>query len=133
MNRKGDIAELKLVLEATKQGFDVFTPFSHDTKVDVILMRAGGKPVTVQVKHGTPQGTRNHSHKVLVGSAKSSNRLPSNTPRYTRYVEGDFDLLCIYIEGHGLSFWHLRDICHQATFRWNVNRPINNWAIFDEF
>ena len=121
------------MLEATKRNFDVFTPYCHSTKVDVILMKPGGSPVTVQVKHGSPQKTRNHSHKVLVGSAKSSNRLPSDTPRYTRYVEGDFDLLCIHIDGYGLSFWHLKDLCHKATFRWDISKPINNWEIFNEF
>lgn len=130
MNRKGDIAELSFVLEATKQGLDVFTPFTHHTKVDVIVMQAGKKPVTVQVKHGTPMGTNNNSHKVLVGSAKSSNRLPSPTPTYTRYVENDFDVMAIYLGDIGFSFWHLKDICHKATFRWNENKPTNNWEIF---
>ena len=133
MNRKGDIAELAYMLAATEQGLDVFNPFSHSTKVDVIVMRPGGKPITVQVKHGTPMGTSNHSHKILVGSAKSSNRLPGNTPRYVRYEEGDFDIVAIYLGEFGFSFWHLRDICHQATFRWNIDKPTNNWEIFDGF
>lgn len=130
MNRKGDIAELSFILEAHRQGLDTFTPFSHSTKVDVIVMKAGSKPITVQVKHGTPQGTSNNSHKVLVGSAKTSNRLPSAAPRYTRYVETDFDIMAIYLGDIGFSFWHLKDICHQATFRWNENKPTNNWHVF---
>jgi len=132
VNRKGDIAELSFVLEAYRQGMDVFTPFSHATKVDVIVMRAGGKPITVQVKHGSPQGTKNNAHKILVGSAKTSNRLPSGSPRYTRYTENDFDIMAIYLGDIGWSFWHLRDICHQATFRWNNTKQINNWDIFNE-
>ena len=132
MNRKGDIAEMAFMLEATKQGLDVFNPFTHSTKVDVIVMRPGGQPITVQVKHGTPQNTRSNAHKILVGSAKSSNKKPGKIPRYVRYEVGDFDLVAIYLRDIGFSFWHLKDICHQATFRWNKTKPTNNWCIFDE-
>lgn len=118
------------VVENTE--YDVFNPFSHSTKADVILMKPGSRPITVQVKHGSPKGTSNDSHKVLVGSAKSSNRLPSKTPRYIRYGIQDFDILSIYIPKYGFSMWHLKDVCHQATFTWNNTMPINNWHILEE-
>ena len=134
MNVKGDIAEINFVLNATERGWTTFTPFTHATKVDVIVLKQGQRPITVQVKSGTPQGTKTNAHKVLVGSAKSSNRLKTNTPRYTRYQEGDFDILAIYLPGIGFSFHHLADVSGKATFSWNNTKTeaTNNWEIFNQ-
>ena len=134
MNRTGDEAELAFLLEASKRGYDIFIPFSHCTKVDVIIMQPGSKPITVQVKKGTRlSDCRRPTYKVLVGSARSSNRLPSDTPRYTRYTEADFHILAVQIGRHGFSFWKTEDVCHQSTFRWNETKPSNNWELIDNY
>ena len=136
MNRSGDEAELAFLLEASKRGYNIFIPFSHCTKVDIIIMKPGGKPITVQIKKGTRlKDCRRPTYKVLVGSAKSSNRLPSETPRYTRYTEGDFNILAIYIAEYGFSFWRIEDVCHQSTLRWNESKSdnTNNWELIESF
>jgi len=131
MNRAGDIAELSFMLEAVKNNLDVFNPFSHSTKVDCIVMKAGGLPIRVQVKKGVRiKRCKRATYKVVVGSCKSSTFKRGDKPRIARYSENDFDILAIDLGEHGFSFWKLEDICHQTTWRWNPTRPTNNWNIF---
>ena len=132
MNQAGEISEMAFSLAAVRQGWTVFSPHSHNTKVDLILHKQGMKPITCQVKKGTILKENSRpTYKVLVGSAKTSNRLPSGSPRYTRYNKTDFDILVIDIAEFGFSFWRIEDVCHQATFRWNETKPSNNWEIFN--
>ena len=134
MNRSGDEAELAFLLEASKRGYDIFIPFSHCTKVDIIIMKPGSQPITIQVKKGTHLKENSRpTYKVLVGSAKSSNRKPSKTPRYQRYTEGDFDILAVYLADYGFSFWRIEDVCHQSTLRWNESKTdnTNNWDLIE--
>ena len=131
MNQAGEISELSFALAAVKRGWTVFTPHTHATKIDIILHKPGQRPITCQVKKGVHLKENSRpTYKVLVGSAKSSNRLPSKTPRYSRYTEKDFDILVIDIAEHGFTFWPVEDVCHQSTFRWNETKPSNNWEIF---
>jgi len=133
VNQAGEISELAFALEAVKRGWTIFTPHTHATKIDLILHKPGQRPITCQVKKGTRLGDcRRPTYKVLVGSAKSSNRLPSSTPRYNRYTAESFDILVIDIAEHGFSFWKIEDVCHQCTFRWNETKPSNNWEVFEE-
>ena len=133
MNQAGEISEIAFTLAAVREGWTVFTPHSHNTKVDIILHKQGQLPITCQVKKGTRLKENSRpTYKVLVGSAKSSNRLPSGTPRYTRYTKTDFDILVIDIGEFGFSFWRIEDVCHQSTFRWNETKQSNNWILFDE-
>ena len=134
MNRSGDEAELAFLLEASKRGYDIFIPFSHCTKVDVIIMKPGNQPITVQIKKGTHLKENSRpTYKVLVGSAKSSNRRATKTPRYNRYTKNDFHILAVHIAEYGFSFWKVEDVCHQSTFRWNEDKPSNNWELIDSF
>ena len=131
MNQAGEISEISFTLAAVTRGWTIFSPHSHSTKVDLILHKQGQRPITCQVKKGTRLGDcRRPTYKVLVGSAKSSNRLHNGTPRYSRYTEKDFDILVIDIAEHGFTFWPVEDVCHQSTFRWNKTKPSNNWEIF---
>jgi len=134
MNQAGEISEIVFTLAAVREGYTVFTPHTHATKIDLILHKPGQRPITCQVKKGTRlKDNSRPTYKVLVGSAKSSNRLPSDTPRYSRYTEKDFDILVIDLGEHGLSFWRIEDICHQSTWRWNEDKPVNNWEILDTY
>ena len=133
MNQAGEISEISFTLAAVTRGWTVFSPHSHSTKVDLILHKQGMKPITCQVKKGTLLKENSRpTYKVLVGSAKSSNRLHNGTPRYTRYTKTDFDILVIDIGEFGFTFWRVEDVCHQATFRWNETKPSENWEIFNE-
>jgi hypothetical protein len=132
MNRAGDISELSFMLQAVKNNMDVFNPFSHSTKVDCIVMKPGGKPIRVQVKKGVRvTNCKRLTYKVIVGSAKPSSRRGTKKPRLVRYTAVDFDILAIDLGKHGFSFWKIEDICHQTTWRWNKNKPKDNWEIFE--
>ena len=50
MNSAGDIAELAFIHEAYKRGYKAFIPYSHDTKMDVIIKRPGEPLISVQVR-----------------------------------------------------------------------------------
>lgn len=132
MNRAGDISELKFMLAAVENGYDVFNPFSHSTKVDCIIMLPGGSPVRVQVKKGVlEKRCVKPTYKVIVGSAKSSTvARRGGGARVSRYTEADFDVLAIDLGERGFSFWRLGDVCHQSTWRWNDKKPSNNWDLF---
>jgi len=130
MNQAGEESELLVALLAVRKGYTVFTPHTHNTKVDIILHKAGEKPITCQIKKGTLlKKNKRPTYKILVGSAKSSSRLNNGIPRYTRYTKDDFDVMVIDVGPHGLSFWKTEDICHQSTFRWNEDKPANNWEL----
>jgi len=131
VNQAGEVSEISFTLAAVKRGWTVFTPHTHSTKVDLILHKPGSKPITCQVKKGTRLKENSRpTYKVLVGSAKSSNRLPSSTPRYSRYTVSDFDILVIDLAEYGFAFCRIGDVCHQSTYRWNEDKPSNNWEVF---
>ena len=138
MNQAGDIAELALALAATKKGYAVYLPFGHQTKTDMILMKDGSKPVTVQVKKGSLQRKRKPHHasswKALVGSCRSSSST-SIGPRLKRYKKNDFDVLALYIQELNLfGFYELNAITGRSSMRWNEGKSRrNNWDIFDKY
>lgn len=139
MNRSGDVAELAFILEAYRRGWTAFIPYSHDTRVDVILHRDGQAPVTVQVKKGVYQKKRMPHHadswKVIVGSCKSSRQHnPQTEPRINKYTN-EFDVLAIYVQELDIFSLHmLSDVCGQSSMRFNANKsPRDNWHIFDGF
>lgn len=74
VNQAGEISEIVFTLAAVREGYTVFTPHTHNTKIDIILHKQGMKPITCQVKKGTRlKDNSRPTYKVLVGSAKSSN------------------------------------------------------------
>ena len=123
MNSAGDIAETTFLAEIYKRGYKAFLPFSHDTKTDLIIKRGEERPISVQVKKGTLQKNPPHltqTWKALVGSCKSSNRINTNTPRFTKYKPEAFDVLAVYIQEHDTWVLHkLVDIVGKASIRWN--------------
>ena len=140
MNKAGDIAELAFILEATKRNWTPFLPFSHATRVDVVLHKNGQPPVTVQVKKAVLQKRKqphhNRSWKVVVGSCKSSRLCnPQKERRIKQYKAGDFDVFALYIQELDLfSFHRLSDVAGRSTMRFNESKTVrDNWEIFDEF
>lgn len=138
MNQTGDIAELSMALAATKQGFAVYLPYGHQTKVDMIIQKPGGKPVMIQVKKGTLQSKNKPHHasswKTLIGSCKSSSSTCSG-PRLKRYKNNDFDVLALYIQELNLfGFYELSKISGRSSMRWNEGKSRrNNWQLFDKY
>ena len=137
MNESGDIAEIAFIHEAYKRGYTAFIPYSHNTKVDVAIMRPGEPIITVQVKKGTLQKNPPHltqSWKALVGSARSSNRRCNGKPRFTKYEPGAFDILAMYISERNTFVIHkLNDIVGKGSIRWNDKHPSNNWEVIEQY
>jgi len=137
MNEAGDIAEIAFIHEAYKRGYVAFIPYSHNTKVDVAIMRGDEPMITVQVKKGTLQKNPPHltqSWKALVGSARPSNRLCNGKPRLTKYKPEAFDFLAVYIAERNTFVIHkLADIVGKASIRWNDKHPSNNWEVIEEY
>lgn len=52
---KGDIAEAAVILDLTKRGFTIFKPLSQNTYADIIVMKDGTTPQTIQIKFVTPK------------------------------------------------------------------------------
>ena len=137
MNATGDIAELAFIHEAYKRGYKAFIPYSHDTKVDVVLKRNNEPLISVQVKKGSLQKNPPHltqTWKALVGSCKSSNRITNGKPRFTKYVEKDFDLLAVYIAEKNKWIIHrLDDVAGKASVRWNKKLTSDNWNVLTDY
>jgi hypothetical protein len=139
MNRTGDIAELAFVLEAYRRSWTAFLPYSHDTRVDVILHKPSQPPITVQVKKGVYQKKKQDHHadswKVVIGSCKSSRLCnPQTDARINRYTD-EFDVLAIYIQELNVFSLHLlSEVNGRSSMRFNASSsPRDNWEIFDGF
>ncbi len=137
----GDVAEAAFVYQATLHGYEAFLPTSHNTKTDVIIRKAGCKPIMIQVKKGAKQKQVKPTHKerwkVIIGSGKpSSQRRVNNTgkPRYTLYKEGDFDYMAMYIAEHeAFALYPLTDIIGPSSMSWNlIDSPRDNWEILND-
>lgn len=135
----GAYAEMKFCTAAIEQGFEIFTPFSHATKTDVIIMRPSKKPIRVQIKKATYQKKKSlhckDSWKFMIGSGRPScaNNLNDYGLRYQKYQEGDFDILAAYVfERDSFYFFNLSAISGLSSKRIDENSSSNNWEIFDE-
>jgi hypothetical protein len=136
----GAFAEMRFCGMAISLGFEVFLPFSHSTKTDVILLSMESKPIRVQVKKATYQKKQNANHgdywKFMVGSGRPSCAAnPTDYGlRYRKYEKDDFDVLAAYIlERDVFAFYNLSEIHGSSTCRWDANKRSNNWEIFTNY
>jgi len=137
-NHVGDISELTFVLEAKKRGYDVFSPFGHSTKADLVIRKPSCKCLTIQVKTGTYQKPKMSHHlerwKFMVGSGRPSCAANPNDYglRYKKYKRGDFDVLAAFIpEREVFSFYLLDDIVGKSSITWTVGNQEWNWNDLD--
>jgi hypothetical protein len=136
----GAYAEMRFCGMALSHGFEVFLPFSHSTKTDVILLSLDSDPIRVQVKKATFQ-KKNQSHhidswKFMVGSGRPSCAANPNDygVRYRKYALNDFDILAAYIlERDVFAFYKLTDIQGLSSYRWDATKTANNWEIFNAY
>ena len=144
MNITGDIAEAAFVYEATKRGFKIFLPTTHDVKSDVVVQRPSqyGQFLGIQVKKATIQKLKQPHHKqrwkFMACSSKPSclaNPKDYSKSRYNTYSIGDFHMYAIYImERDVWAFYHLPELLGKRSHSWSVgDGPTNNWELFDEF
>lgn len=142
MNIAGDIAEAYFIHAAMSQGYEVFTPFGHRSKVDVVIRKPQSPLIGVQIKKGVYQKKKEEHHadswKFLIGSCKSKNHHnPESGPRIRQYCDKDFDIMAVVIQEHGVvALYKLEDIVGNSSKRWNISDPSaprNNWGLLDYF
>ncbi len=131
----GDTAELRFQYEARMRGFEVFCPVGHSTKADIIVRRPYDyKMIAVQVKSAVRQhDCKTPSYKFIIGSGKPScAKNPEDLgSRYTRYTDGDFDIIAAYVKTECVfHFYMLKDVSSKASM--HVTGIANNWEVFDQ-
>jgi len=136
----GSFAEMRFCTLAVQKGYEVFLPFCHSTKSDVIVNSIFSRPIRIQIKKATYQKKERNNHadnwKFMIGSGRPScARNPKDYGiRYRKYEKNEFDILAAYIlERDVFVFYELDEICGASSCRWNEQMKFNNWDIFDRF
>lgn len=123
--RKGELSETLLIAGALVHGWEIFTPFGHAQTADLVLVRLGSRPLTVQIKTASrsPRG----DYTLNVRRGKGTTVRP--------YAHGDFDILAAYLpDRNQFVFWTLNDIRSRLTVRYHPDkhRSPGNWHLLDE-
>jgi len=121
----GTIAELLFCAQAGMKGWDVFVPVGHAQAADVCLVKAPGRPVSVQVK--------------TAGWDKKQNCYQINACKggavKVAYRAGAFDVLAAWLpDREQFVFWTLEDIAGRLTVRYSPlrHRAPGNWHILQD-
>ncbi|MGB2010569.1 MAG: group I intron-associated PD-(D/E)XK endonuclease [Akkermansiaceae bacterium] len=139
VNLAGDTAEAFFIHQAMQEaGLEVFMPFGHRSKIDVVVRAENGPLIGVQIKKAVLQAKRQPHHanswKFLIGSCKSKNHHnPEAGPRLKKYKSTDFDILAAVIQEKGIvALYELNELIGTSSKRWNESdesAPRNNWQI----
>lgn len=89
--QKGNITEIAIQLELVKRGYDVFTPITDGSVVDLIFMDELGVAKKVQIKTCVETGT---GFSFDARKATSSSRI-----RKKRYSSDEIDYFCTIFNG----------------------------------
>lgn len=123
--RKGEIAETLFIAGAMVHDWEIFTPFGHAQTADVMLTRAGVRPMAVQVKTASlDRGAYHVSVKRATGGLKAR-----------PYEQHDFDVLAAYLpDRNQFVFWTFEDICSRISVRYNPakHRAPGNWDLLND-
>lgn len=124
----GDIAELKLCVELRERGCEIFTPFGHATKVDLIVIDPKKRARRVQVKKASKtfnketrkgKGRGSYSWYVntcQVGTSKPAKDRPRFTHRRAAYSVDDFDVLAVYSQEYDMFlFFDSERVCGKTS------------------
>lgn len=115
---RGNIAEMVVMLEATKRGITVSKPFTHDARYDLIF-DVNGKLYKVQIKRAFIAKERNDKESLIVDRRRF---VKINQTR--DYECGDFDyLVCVDMDKNQFwffSFGELEKMPNQIRL-WNTN------------
>ena len=120
----GTVAELLFCAQAGMRGFDVFVPVGHAQAADVCLVKAPGRPVSVQVKTAWWDKQKNCYR---VNSSKG-------TTAKVPYSAGAFDVLAAWLpDKEQFVFWTLEDIAGRVHVRYSPlrHRAPGNWQLLD--
>jgi hypothetical protein len=126
--KSGTIGEYAFVVEALKQGLDVYTPIGDYSTTDILVENPDGKHFRVQVKT-TGKRIDNHRFKVVVGQGLKKQRLKRK----------DVDVLAVYLSS--IDCWFIIPMSKtkgQKTFALYTQRNSksqwsrykNNWDLF---
>jgi hypothetical protein len=131
----GTQAEILFMGEAAQRGWSVYVPLGHSTQADVILLKSGVAPITVQVKKGVYQKIGGF-WKTVMGSCKPTCAANPNDygKRYRKYQKGEFDILALWImERNGFALYTLDELVEvgYSTVSWRDNGRLNNWRILE--
>jgi hypothetical protein len=114
---RGNIAEMVVMLEATKRGIVVSKPFTHDARYDLIF-DVNGKLFKIQIKRAFLTKERNGKESLIVDRRRF---VKINKTR--DYENGDFDhLVCVDMDKHQFWFFgfnELEEMPNQIRL-WNI-------------
>jgi hypothetical protein len=123
--RKGELAETLFIAGAMVHDWEIFTPFGHAQTADVLLTRAGVRPIAVQVKTGSPDR----------GAYHVSVKRATGGQRARPYQAHDFDVLAAYLpDRNQFVFWTFDDIRSRITVRYDPlrHRSPGNWDLLND-
>jgi hypothetical protein len=123
--RKGEISEQLFAVGAMVRDFEIFAPRGHSQTADLCIVKAGQRPLMVQVKTAYFDGVRGE-YSVNVGRG-SVNK--------TAYRQGDFDILAAYLpDRNQFVLWTLEDLKGRKKVRYSPerHRKPSNWELLDD-
>lgn len=126
--RIGAAIEMAFALKVYQMGYDVFMPWGHAQKADLIVRKHPFLAKSVQVKKATPKS--NVSWHISTSTKK---RTASSGSTWTNYETGDFDILAAYVsELDCWALWTINEIAGKSSVQWNKFSAIrNNFDLLD--
>jgi hypothetical protein len=123
--RKGEISEQLFAVGAMVRDFEIFAPRGHSQAADLCIIKAGQRPLMVQVKTAYFDGVRGE-YSVNVGRGGVNK---------TAYRQGDFDILAAYLPARNqFVLWTLEDLKGRKKVRYSPerHRKPSNWELLDD-
>lgn len=119
-NRKGDIAEARVLYEATVKGYYTAS-MCQDCPYDMVIDRGKG-PIRVQVKY-TAKNKRGYAVVKIVDSVRSNKR---------PYTSDDIDVFVVYIPDTDKTLWiPFKDVDNVKEIWMRVGDP--KWDVYEEW
>ena len=123
--RKGEISEQLFAVGAMVRDFEIFAPRGHSQTADLCIIKAGQRPLMVQVKTAYFDGVRGE-YSINVGRGGVNK---------TAYRQGDFDILAAYLpDRNQFVLWTLEDLKGRKKVRYSParHRKPSNWELLDD-
>lgn len=111
-NKKGEVGELFVALEATQKGYYV-ARMPQDCPYDMVIDRGNG-PERVQVKYCTE---KDNSIYLIIDSCKQRRRT---------YTINNIDAFAIYVPGRGVHWLDAKEVCGKVRTVTMRTQPARN-------
>jgi hypothetical protein len=113
-SRIGATSELAFALKVHALGFDIYSPWGHAQKTDLIIRKPLSRPLSIQIKKATAKS--NETWQVSTSTKKRT----ANGVIWNNYKIGDFDILAAHIlELDCWSLWRIEDIAGKSSIHWH--------------